>query len=117
MQAVSVSEALDYEVIANATLEIKKRAARLKDNLALPKPEINEKKSKERRAPDRKQVKASLYILDQSIMSFVTNPGFQNADVVDAHLSVKASTDLAKIIELSESIRQSAKSLRNATQK
>jgi hypothetical protein len=45
--AMSANEALDYKFISVATAEIKKRASRLKNNLALPQPENN--------APSRKK--------------------------------------------------------------
>jgi hypothetical protein len=61
--------------------------------------------------PDDRALKESLLRLDRSIMSFVTNPLFQQTKVLDANLSTRASRDLEDIIELSRAIRKGVERL------
>ena len=99
---------LDYRFISEATAEIKKRAARLKSNLVLPESERDEKRLKGPAASDDGQLRSSLSVLNGLIRSFVMNPVFKSAGVVDAQLSAKARRDLEDIIELSDKIRKSS---------
>jgi len=118
MRAISINNALDYRRILETAAEIKKRANRLKTNLALPEPEDNEKNQsiQKENASDSEQVKASLLRLDNSIQSFVTNPLFQKP-VIDIQLAAKASCNLESIIELSTSIKKSAERLKKIHEK
>ena len=56
-------------------------------------------------------------LLNSRIVGFVTNPYFRNPKVVDAELVSRASRDLARIIELSRSIRKSAERLSRVLEK
>ena len=116
MQQVVAANALDYKLIAQAVGEIKNRAGRLKDNLALPQvqaPAESARKGKEQDiTPDAAQLKASLFKLDRLIMSFVTNPHFKNsANTLVVAQADQARRDLLDIIELSRAIRKSAQQL------
>jgi len=100
---------LDYKFVAEATSEVKKRASRLKTNLALPKPkEEDEDKNQKKEELTEEQIKPSLMTLRNHIYSFVTNPIFETSGVVDVELSTKARRDLNQIIKLSESIEKCA---------
>ena len=110
-------EELDYGYISDSISQIKSKATRLRSNLALPKAKDGDEKDGEEKqlnvAPAGvKEFRAALLLLDKSIMSFVTNPLFQNANVVEVKLAAKASHDLKVIIELSGNLQKSA-----ATQK
>ena len=71
-------EELDYPYISDKVSQIKARAARLKTNLSLPEARDVEKKQIDPVVTDKKEFRAALLLLDRSIMSFVTNPLFQN---------------------------------------
>lgn len=116
-EAVAASPNLNYKSISEVTGEIKKRASRLKLYLALP--EAEQEQEREKGSPEQKrtggdQLLSTLHLLDRAIMSFVTNPLFQNPGVVDLKLSARASRDLASVIELSGSIKRSAEPLQKA---
>jgi hypothetical protein len=108
-------QALDFKLISESAGEINKRAKRLRANLAMPaavKKDQDKKDQKKPEAIEGEQMKATLIKLDSFIMSFVTNPLFQNPKVLDAQLSSRAGNDLDNIIELSHSISKSAEKLR-----
>lgn len=105
------NKVLDYKHISEASTEIRKRAARLKSNLPLPeseKAESQERPLKGSKELDQGQVKPALLALDDLIMSFVKNPIFQSAEVVDLQQSEKAMRDLEDIIKLSGKLKKYA---------
>ena len=104
---------MPYKFISVATPDIKKRASRLKSNLALPQPENNEPGQKKEGEIDDGQIKNLLLLLRRHILNFVTNPLFETSGPLDVDLSSKASRDLKKIVDLSERIRKSADHLKN----
>jgi hypothetical protein len=105
---------LDYGYISDSISQIKSKATRLRSNLALPKAkDIDEKQLNLARA-SVKEFRAALLLLDKSIMSFVTNPLFQKANVVEVNLAAQASHDLKVIIELSENLQKSAALMRKS---
>jgi hypothetical protein len=115
--AMSSNRALDYGLISEAAAEVKKRANRLKSNLALPQPKDDEKSQKkqdELDQPDDEQMKTLLLAFRNHIASFVTNPLFEFSNALDVELSIKASHDLKRIIELSDSIKKSADKLKKS---
>ncbi|HEX8891394.1 MAG TPA: hypothetical protein VF779_19755 [Pyrinomonadaceae bacterium] len=118
MVMVFANNVIDYKSISEAITEIRKRAARLKSNLPLP---IAEKDAPEDQSLkdwteiNQAQVKPVLKALDALIQRFVTNPVFQQPQVVDVQQSSKAKRDLEAIIKLSEKIRKSADKLAKAS--
>jgi hypothetical protein len=62
-------------------------------------------------------VKPALLALDGLMMSFVSNPIFQSAQVVDVQQASKAKRDLEAIIKLSGKIKKSAARLSRASAK
>ena len=111
VRAAANDKAFDYKFISEVTGEIKKRASRLEDYLALPGSEEDEKIRKKVELNDA-QIRASLLTLCNRIESFVKSPVFETAGVIDVHHSAKASADLKSILELSGSIRKSAERLK-----
>lgn len=112
MNLCTNGQPLDYKYISEVTAEIRKRANRLKINLKLPAvSEPSEKDRKYRSATDGPQLKAELYKLDETMMSFVGNPLFQQAQLMDVKLATKALRDLRGIIELSQGISKDAERL------
>ena len=115
MIMVFANNVLDYKRVSEAITEIRKRAARLKSNLPLP---VAEKDGQEAEQPlkglnelNQGEVKPALLSLDDLIQRFVTNPVFQQSQVVDIQQSSKARRDLEAILKLSEKIRKSADKL------
>lgn len=110
-QSVSRGGALDFKSIAKSASEVKKRAERLKFNLALPEPEKNTKRPKAEVTAEPEQLKSSLSALGELVAGFVSNPIFKNTGVVDAQTSAKARRDLEEIAELSDGIKKSSEKL------
>jgi hypothetical protein len=89
MKSVFVANSIDYQQILKTTGEIRKRAVRLKTNLAYPE-SPNRDNSRTRVGHEDEDIKVSLINLDQAITSFVMNPIFQlQQEVVEAALAMK----------------------------
>jgi hypothetical protein len=97
---------LSREFILASSGEIKKYAARLKTNLALPELK-DEKKNLPDEDRDLADKRKSLRMLCRHIYDFVTNPMFNQPTGLDVEQSTKARRDLEKIIELSQQINKS----------
>ncbi len=115
MHSISISDKLDLELVARSAAEIKKRAARLKKNLALP--ELNAEAGQQANAevqlgPER--LRSLLSTLSSLIDQFVANPVFKESRLVDAQLSAKALQDIEGIIEVSDQVRRSSENLKAA---
>lgn len=115
LRRAAAAETPDYKRIASAAAEVRKRASRLKANLAFPEPDEDAKVRKEANdaddaADEAARVRASLKTLDGLVVSFVTNPVFQSS-ALDAPQAARASRDLRDIIELSAEIRKTAERL------
>jgi hypothetical protein len=111
MAAAWANEMVDYERTAQMLTEINSRAVRLKGNLALPQPENT--KPKTVAASGLKEFKAALLAMDRSLMSFVTNPIFQERNVVEVNLATKATRDLEDVIAYSANLKKIAGHLKN----
>lgn len=119
MGAAMKAATLDYEQIASATGEIKKRASRIKSNLELPRAEPDASKATPEYKPvvDAAGMKAALLSLDKSIMSFIESPIFENPNVIDMEHTSKAIRDLDIIIESSRLISKDAERLGSSARK
>ena len=112
----SAAATLDYRSLTDMAAEIKKRARRLKDNISLPPPDDDKERLEKREGEiSREEMKGTLLMLSERIVSFATNPLFQTTNVIDARLGAKASRDLETIIELSGQIKKSAERLSKAS--
>ncbi len=110
-KAASQPAALDLRQVAKATSEMKKRAERLLENLALP--ELQEEPGRSRPADIEReeQLKASLLALGQLVERFVRNPIFREVKVIDAQSSARARRDLQAIITISDRLRKESEKL------
>lgn len=99
---------LDYRYLSDKITQIRSKAVRLKSNLALPEPEGDKKKLIDTEISDSKEFREELLQLDRLIMSFATNPLFQESNVMELNLASKASRDLAGIIEQSGRLKETA---------
>jgi len=110
MSEVEDQGGVDYKEISTMLADIGSRAARLKSNLALPK--VDEKKEKANsELTTSAALKDRLMEFDKVVMSFATNPIFQQANVIDVELAKQASGDLATIIERSGKLKKAAAKL------
>jgi hypothetical protein len=91
--------------IAKLASEIRKRAKRLQENLALPPAPKNSRSEPD--DPDA-EWRAQAGRLSKLIESFVGNPLLSQKHVIDAGLAAQAAQDLAEIITLSGVIRKIA---------
>lgn len=101
----------DYKNIASMLGQINGIATRLKTNLALPEVEVDKRKSDSLKVDESDQFKVELTKLDQTIMSFSTNPIFQKSKVVDVQFATRASADLSSIIEQSLRLKKASSKL------
>jgi len=102
---------LNYDRLADLTNDMKKRSARLRDNLALPQPQKPDTPPTHSEAIDEVHIKKTIADLHDVIVSFVANPIFKNLGVVDAKVVDGAGENLDDIIDLSEEIKREAKLL------
>jgi len=100
--AVDAGE-LDLKLVAKSAAEIRKRAERLKSNLALPAAGAGRDKEP---GEGQGQLKASLTTLGELVRRFVRNPIFREMNVVDAQASARARLELEEIIELSGRLKK-----------
>jgi hypothetical protein len=101
---------LDPGFVSKSVAEIRERAERLNINLALPEAEKTIAPASTD-APAPNQLKPPVIRLGRLIFSFVDNPFFKEASVVDTQLTTKARRDLEDIIELSGQIKKSTEQL------
>ena len=102
---------LDYHRLAELTDDMKKRGARLRENLALAEPEKTETKPAHSEAIDENHMKTVIVALHDQVLSFVANPLFKNLGVVDAKIIDSAQDTLNNIIDISDEIKREAKIL------
>ena len=108
----------DYKHVLDLTAEVKKRALRLKTDLALPQTAKEEKRNDLKEA-DNGQLQPGLTMLGKLLEGFLHNPIFSGGDVgaLDPHLTAQAKRDLDDIIALSEKLRKTADKLNKSAGK
>ena len=104
-------KSLNYDRLADLTGDMKKRGARLRENLALREPEKTETQSPHPEAINETHIKNTIADLHDLVVSFVANPLFKNLGVVDAKVVDAARENLEAIIDLSDEIKREAKLL------
>ena len=106
---------LNYDRLADLTNDMKKRGARLRENLALPEPEKSDAPHTHPETIDETHVKNTIADLHDLIVSFVANPIFKNLGVVDAKTVDTATQNLDAIIEVSDELKKEARLLGKST--
>ena len=114
LKSASTHKGLDYSYISQATAEIKMRAVRLRDNLALTTSGKNRKPEKVEVGPDEARLGNALSALNALIQDFVTNPIFKSSGI-DADQASRARHDLDAIIDLSDRIRKNADEMKKTS--
>lgn len=112
VRALSSDQPLDYMFVSEASAEIKKRASRLQETLALKESDETQKDSAKRVEIEGGQLKGALVLLCKEIKSFVTNPVIEVPGTVNAEQLEKARHDLAAIVRLSDEIKKDADRLK-----
>ena len=102
---------LNYDRLADLTGDMKKRGARLLENLALQAPQKSQAERPHSEAVDEAHVKKSIADLHDVVVSFVANSIFKNLGVVDTKEVDAATKDLCNIMDLSDEIKREAKTL------
>jgi len=102
---------LNYDRLADLTGDMKKRGARLRENLSLPEPDKTDSDHVESQAIDEAHIKTTIADLHDAVARFVANPIFKNLGVVDAKVIDAATKDLDNMIDLSDEIKKEAKTL------
>ncbi|HKP35399.1 MAG TPA: hypothetical protein VJT71_00970 [Pyrinomonadaceae bacterium] len=109
--AASSNTPLNFKAISDNGLEIKKRGARLRTNLAaLPKAE-KEDKQKETVPTDEAQLKSLLLSVNTTLTRFLNNPVFSDMGTLDNQLALRARVDLEYVINLSDLVKTGADKL------
>jgi hypothetical protein len=106
---------IDYHSISDAAAEIRKRASRVQQTLALTKLAGTQQTQTKKLKYEDAQIKLALVALCQGIRSFVTNPVIENPGTADAMQLAKAREELSGVIELSGRIKKSADRLSKST--
>lgn len=115
-QAVSGGGQLDLKLVAKSASEIKKRAERLKLNLALPEAADDEKPHAPPATPptDLAQLRTKLSRLDGIILRFSNALHAKGVRRFDAESSARLRLDLEAIITLSGQVKKSSEKLGEA---
>ena len=113
-KVVAGGEQLDLKLVAKSASEIRKRAERLKDNLALPKAAEREKIPASAPPADLGQLKTALSRLDGIVLRFSNNLHAKGVRRFDAEASGRLRRDLEAIVSLSERVRKSSEKLGEA---
>src|SRR5204863_9411368 len=94
----AASDPLNYKMLTDDALEIKRRGTRLKGNLAaLPKPDKQEKQ-KPAVPVSESEMRALLGTETTVLTAFLGNPVFSDMGTLDTQLAVKARRDLDSVV-------------------
>ena len=108
VRAIDANQSLDYQFIAEAMSEIRKRSTRLRSSLKLEKPEPASDDRKTESLLVGMETKDEMILLCKKIESFVKNPIIEKPGTVDAQALEKARKDLQSIVELSDVMKKQA---------
>ena len=113
-RAVSGGGQLDFKLVAKSASEIKKRAERLKLNLALPEAAEGEKVPASPPPAGPEQLRVALSRLDGIVLRFTNALHAKGVGRFDARSSVRLRLDLEAIIGLSERVKKSSEKLKGS---
>jgi hypothetical protein len=114
MREVSGGGQFDFKLVAKSASEIKKRAERLKLNLALPEAAEGEKVPASPLPADPEQLRVALSRLDGIILRFTNALHAKGVRRFDAQSAARLRLDLEAIIGLSERVKKSSEKLEEA---
>ncbi|HLM57717.1 MAG TPA: hypothetical protein VK422_16540 [Pyrinomonadaceae bacterium] len=113
-RAVSGGAPLDFKLVSKSASEIKKRAERLKENLALPEADGGEKPPASPAPTDPEQLRTALSRLDGIVLRFTNSLHAKGLRRFDAQSSARLRLDLEAIIGLSERVKKGSEKLGEA---
>jgi hypothetical protein len=113
-QAVSGGGQLDLKLVAKSASEIRKRAERLKLNLALPEAAEGEKPPAAPTPADPEQLRVALSRLDGIVLRFTNALHAKGVGRFDARSSARLRLDLEAIIGLSGRVKKGSEMLGGA---
>lgn len=113
-RAASGGGQLDLKLVAKFASEIKKRAERLKLNLALPEAEEGAKVPAAPTPSDPEQLRVALSRLDGIVLRFTNALHAKGVRSFDAQSSARLRLDLEAIIGLSERVKKGSEKLEEA---
>jgi len=113
-RAVSGGGQLDFKLVAKSAAEIKKRAERLTQNLALPEAEEDGKTPATATPIDPAQLRATLSRLDGVILRFAHDLHAKGIGRFDARSATSMRRDLEEIVALSGRVKKSSEQLGEA---
>lgn len=106
---------LDLKLVAKSASEIKKRAERLRLNLALPEAEENAKAAASQPPADLEQLRTALSRLDGIVLRFANNLHAKGVRSLDAESSGRLRLDLEAIVALSGRVKKGSEKLMEDT--
>jgi hypothetical protein len=113
-RAVAGGGQLDFKLVAKSASEIKKRAERLKLNLALPEAAEGEKPPASPAPADPEQLRVALSRLDGIVLRFTNALHAKGVKSFDAQSSARLRLDLEAIIGLSVRVKKGSEKLAEA---
>jgi hypothetical protein len=109
-QAASRGGALDLISVGKTASEVRRRAGRLRDRLALPHPQKGAGLQIKRIIGDAGQMRGALRELSELLADAVRSPVLRG-DLLDPAMSAEAWRDLDEIVELSDRIKTGSETL------
>ena len=116
-RAVSLGGALDLKLVSKSAAEIRKLAARLRDNLALPESAVDAESAGAKPAAPPEHLSPALSALDALVLKFADDLSSKGVYLLDAQSSAKARRDLESIIELSGWVKKSSEKLEKSNRR
>jgi hypothetical protein len=110
-RAASGGGQLDLRLVAKSASEIKKRAERLKENLALPEAAAVAKPPAAPELTDAEQLRAALSRLDGIVLRFANNLHAKGVRRLDADSYARLRLDLEAIVALSVRVKRGSEKL------
>ena len=117
VRMLQADKGLNYDRLMDLTGDMKKRGARLRENLALPERDKTEADRVQSETIDEAHIKTTIANLHDAVARFIANPIFKNLGVVDAKVVDTATKDLDNVIDISDEIKKEAKTLGKSAKK
>jgi hypothetical protein len=108
---IKAGRPFEYKRLSDDSAEIRKRALRLRDNLALPEQE-NNRRPLEKVEFDKDKIQDAAADLCLQISQFIENPMFKSGGVYNVRNAAEGERSLDIVISLSTHIKTSADKLR-----
>ena len=106
----SQGDALDLRLIGKTASEVRKRAGRLRESLALPHPQKEARQREESNIGDAEHLRKALWELSELVADAARNPVLRGY-LLDPAMSAEAWRDLDEIVELCDRIKTGSETL------